>query len=216
MKKLQLLKEPLRWFVQFVRDVVVDVVADKVSQQVIPSAMQVLPLILVPLYNVSATAVLILFVVALVLGGWMTLKECWDRMTKKHLRDETMAHIRALPAKRFSLLIMAAVAISVITTFALVLESWLLANGRLSWIQSQEDAKTLVLMTLIPLQFVWLAVLCRQVFQMYREIRILWGTATTKIKVGFSTTIMLTLIAWTVVSAGEFAGWNHLLWFNPG
>ena len=214
MKKLQLLKEPLRWLVSFVRDVLAEVVADRVSQQVIPSAMQALPLILVTFYNVSATAVLILVLASLVLGGWMILKECWGRLTKKHLREETMAQIRTLPATRFSPLTRAVVVISVITIFALVLESWLLANGRLTWIQSQEDVKSLILTTLMPFLFVWLIVVCRHTLQMYREIRVLWGTATAKIKVGLSATITLTLVAWTVVSAGEFAGWDHLLWFN--
>ena len=181
---------------------------------VVAPAPKFLPYLPVFLYNFLATAIVLIFLAGLALGFWLLLKEGWRHTTIKEVRDSTIEKICRWPTSKWDILWVLAIAYFLLLMALMLIITQVIPRERLVGVVSPEEAQNIAVYLIVPLLLIVLPLFLRGMVNMFRDTRRRLKSGTQREKVILSVSTAFALIAYGAVVIGDFAGWDHLLWFN--
>ena len=183
-------------------------------EHVVTPAYQFLPHIPVFLYNFLATAISLLFLAGILVAAWQILKESFRHIVFKELRSCVAERIRSWPNSKWDIVWSFLFAyFFLIATLTLVVTQ-LIPKERLVGVFSPEEAQSIAVFMLIPLMLLIIPLAAREMFGMYKDTKRQWKSGSQRERVALAASTMFVAVAYGVVLLGDYAGWDHLLWFN--
>ena len=173
-----------------------------------PAVRWITPIAPVAAYNVAATMLALLMGLALVWVIWTSLRTAWSFLTSKQPWNSLWKDIREWPKSKTDALM----AIEMAWLTALVVASAVFffnVPEEISTIIAQQVGPIVVLLilpALIPfaIQFA---------IALYRDTRQQWTSGTRGTRMYLVTSAVIVTAAYLITFLGEFAGWEHRLWF---
>ena len=194
--------------------VVAGVISRAAYEHVVSPSFDLLPYAPIFLYNFLATSLSLLFLVGLVLVASKGLAEGWIQLTKSELRAVLIKNILSWRASKWDVLWIIAISYLVTLMFFTITVMQVVPREKVVGVLSLQEAQTIALVVITPFLIIMSILALRYVVELCRDIRRWLKAENDKNKVKTALVMGFVLIAYGVVIIGDFAGWDHLLWFN--
>ena len=175
-----------------------------------------LPHLPVFLYNFLATAITLLFLAGLVLGIWQLLKEGCKHIVVKELRAYSIEKIRSWPNSKWDIVWTLAIAYLLFIAVLTLTVTQVIPIGRVAGVISPEEAANIAVFMLMPLMLFIVPLLLRAMMEMFKDTKQRWRSGARRERITLAASMTFVLVGYGVVLLGDYAGWDHLLWFNGG
>lgn len=184
-----------------------------VGNYVLPLGWRLLPHMPVVLYNILATALVVLMITGVAVGSWGALKDLWDLFTSKSRRRELRARIRKWPSSKWDAVAVFTFAWALAVGTALTAFLVMVPIGHLHVVVSAQQAQAIGLLLMGPLILIGFIMIGRSNVLLYKDFRQRFASGTGKQKVVLCSSMSFVFAAVFATAVGELAGWDHLLWF---
>lgn len=205
------LKAKLTAIVVFLLFVVVE---DLIGRYVVDPALQHISLVPVVIYNFLATAIVFLFLLAIVLAVWQSCRGGWHLVVKKERRQEIGEKIRQWPNSKWDVVWALAIAYSLLYMVLTVSVILVIPRERIAGVISPEEAARIMLFFLMPFLVLFLPLVARGVVQEFRATKKQWRSGTQRERIILVALATFVIVGYGAVLIGDYAGWDHLLWFS--
>lgn len=192
------------------------VVKNLIERYVMDPALQHISLVSVVLYNFLATAIVFLFLLAMVLAVWQSFRGGWHLVVKKERRHEIGEKIRQWPNSKWDLLPVIGFTYLVATMVPLLAINFTLPSGQLSSAMTLEQSQVISRIVFAPLLLILITLLIRCLHQVYIGTRQQWKTGTRRDRIAITVSGTFAVVGSGLLVVGDLAGIDHLLWFNAG
>ncbi len=176
---------------------------------IMPAVRWITPIAPVAIYNVAATMLALLMGIAMVWAIWKLVRTVWSFLTSKQPWKSLWKDIQEWPRNRDDAL------------FAVEM-AWLVALFATSVVfftSVPEETFTSIAPLVAPIMvLLTLPALIPFTIQfgiaLYRETKQQWVSGTRGTRIYLLTSAIIAAAAYLIILAGEFAGWEHRLWFS--
>lgn len=200
--------------IYFLLTVLGGLVSIALYDHVLGPSTHLLPYIPVFAYNSLATSLSLLFLVGLVLGIWHFIKECSKRIAVKELRAQSIEQIRSWPTSKWDVVWALAIAYFLFFMVLMITMIQVVPKERLVGVISPEEAASIAVYLLMLLLVLLLPLMVRALVQDFKDELQKWRSGTRRDKAILVASATFAIVTCGVVWTGEYAGWDHLLWFN--
>ena len=204
MKKRKVLKSVL--FLGAI-GIVVNQLDDRVVDPILDWFIPASPVII---YNVIATAFTLLFGLALVWFSWKLIRGAWRLVSSHYERSNLWNRFQQWSPSKRDVLVVASFTwstASVITSLAIQSQ---LPRGELTTDDLNDLLAISLLLFIIPL----VIVLPLAIHDLFVNLKQEWRVATQGRKIMIASSILFVTVAYVLLIVGDYAGWDHLLWFS--
>ena len=188
-------------------------VAMAVYDLVLTPSTRLLPHAPVILYNVLATALIVLIITGVAVGSWGALKDLRDLFTSESRRRELGARIRKWPSSKWDAVAVFTFAWALAVGTALAAFLVMAPIGHWHVVVSAQQAQAIGLLLMGPLVLIGFIMIGRNNVLLYKDFRHRFASGTGKQRVVLCSSMSFVFAAVFATAIGELAGWSHLLWF---
>ena len=176
---------------------------------ILPAIRWIIPIAPVAIYNVAATAIALLFAIGFVWMAWTVIRTLWSFLTKRQLWKTLRKEVQQWPKTKTDALLAVEMAwmIALLATTIVFFSSIPQDTSRLVAREVGPKITLLMLPALIPLSIQFYVAI-------YRETKQQWASGTRGTRIGLVTTGVFVVAAYVITLLGDFAGWEHMLWFH--
>ena len=187
---------------------------NRLDKHLVEPAIPLLPGAPLAIYNIVATIFALLFLLAIVLGVWLMLREVWRNATQPDTRRETWERIRQWPTSKSDLILPVTMAYFAGIMVPMVAAMLVLPRGVLVEVISPEEFSTIFCIAFSPLLIVMIILVGGSIFDTYRDLRRRWATGTKRQRIVIATGVIAAVVVLATTAIGDFTGWDNKLWFN--
>ena len=165
-------------------------------------------------YNIVATIFALVFLLAIVLGVWLMLREVWQNVTQPDARRQAWERIRQWPTRKSDLILPVTMAYFAGIMVPMVAVMLVLPRGGLVGVISPEEFLTIFFIGFSPLLIAMIILVGISIFDTYRDLRRRWATGTKRQRIVIATGVIAGVVVLATIAIGDLTGWDNELWFN--